>query len=95
MFGIGSGLFILRRVERAPIRLDPTVHPYSPMFITDKHAGYAMGRYGLAGPLPRGGQAMSHQKNRREAAWKSRKQEQHPHGKIKSLKELSNESENR
>lgn len=36
---------------------------------------------------------MSHQKNRREAAWKSRKQEQHPHGKIKSLKELSDEAD--
>ncbi|WP_438447322.1 DUF6254 family protein [Gorillibacterium sp. sgz5001074] len=34
---------------------------------------------------------MSQQKRRREAAWKSRKQEQHPHGEIKSLKELSNE----
>lgn len=34
---------------------------------------------------------MSQQKNRKEAAWKSRKQEQHPHGKIKSLKELSSE----
>jgi len=34
---------------------------------------------------------MSQQKRRKEAAWKSRKQEQHPHGKIKSLKEISNE----
>ncbi|MCC3259318.1 MULTISPECIES: DUF6254 family protein [Paenibacillus] len=36
---------------------------------------------------------MAHQKRRKEAAWKSRKQEQHPHGKIKSLKELSSEQE--
>lgn len=34
---------------------------------------------------------MSKQKRREEAAWKSRKQEQHPHGEIKSLKELSSE----
>ncbi|MFC7560438.1 DUF6254 family protein [Paenibacillus farraposensis] len=34
---------------------------------------------------------MAHQKRRKEAAWNSRKQEQHPHGKIKSLKELSSE----
>ncbi|UJF32772.1 DUF6254 family protein [Paenibacillus hexagrammi] len=34
---------------------------------------------------------MSHQKRRQEAAWKSRKQEQHPHGKIKSFAELANE----
>ncbi|WP_234414418.1 DUF6254 family protein [Paenibacillus sp. CAA11] len=34
---------------------------------------------------------MTQQKRRREAAWKSRKQEQHSHGKIKSLKELSSE----
>ncbi|GIP23338.1 MULTISPECIES: DUF6254 family protein [Paenibacillus] len=34
---------------------------------------------------------MADQKSRREAAWKSRKQERHPHGKIKSLKELSSE----
>jgi hypothetical protein len=34
---------------------------------------------------------MAHQKRRNEAAWKSRKQDQHPHGKIKSLKELSGE----
>ena len=46
-----------------------------------------------AGEYARGGSSMSHQKNRREAAWKSRKQEQHPHGKIKSLKELSDEAE--
>ncbi|WP_223822071.1 DUF6254 family protein [Paenibacillus peoriae] len=34
---------------------------------------------------------MAHQKKRKKAAWKSRKQEQHPHGKVKSLKELSSE----
>lgn len=34
---------------------------------------------------------MAQQKRRQEAAWKSRKQEVHPHGKIKSLKELSSE----
>jgi hypothetical protein len=34
---------------------------------------------------------MSHQKRRQEAAWKSRKQQPHPHGKIKSLQELSHE----
>ncbi|WP_229753324.1 DUF6254 family protein [Paenibacillus segetis] len=34
---------------------------------------------------------MAHQKRRKEAAWKSRKQQQHPHDKIKSLKELSSE----
>ncbi|MFC5403645.1 DUF6254 family protein [Cohnella soli] len=31
-------------------------------------------------------------KRRRESAWKSRKQNQHPHGKITSLHELANES---
>ncbi|MHA6528803.1 DUF6254 family protein [Paenibacillus sp. BAC0078] len=36
---------------------------------------------------------MAHQKRRNEAAWKSRKQAQHPHGKIKPLKELSSEYE--
>ncbi|MFI2855896.1 DUF6254 family protein [Paenibacillus sp. JSM ZJ436] len=36
---------------------------------------------------------MSQQKRRAEAAWKSRKQDQHPHGKIKSLKELASEAE--
>ncbi|MGN7759982.1 MULTISPECIES: DUF6254 family protein [Paenibacillus] len=36
---------------------------------------------------------MAHQMRRKEAAWKSRKQEQHPHGKIKSLKVLSSEYE--
>jgi hypothetical protein len=34
---------------------------------------------------------MTQQKRRKDAAWKSRKQEQHPHGKIKSLKALSSE----
>ncbi|WP_433921275.1 DUF6254 family protein [Paenibacillus taichungensis] len=34
---------------------------------------------------------MALQKKRQEAAWKSRKEEQHPHGKIKSLKQLSSE----
>ncbi|WP_435922411.1 DUF6254 family protein [Paenibacillus sp. DYY-L-2] len=34
---------------------------------------------------------MSQQKRRQEAAWKSRKQEQQPHGEIKSLKQLSDE----
>ncbi|GIP54630.1 MULTISPECIES: DUF6254 family protein [Paenibacillus] len=34
---------------------------------------------------------MSQQKRRKEAAWKARKQEQHPHGKINSLKKLSDE----
>ncbi|WP_232381130.1 DUF6254 family protein [Paenibacillus tianjinensis] len=34
---------------------------------------------------------MTHQLKRREDAWKSRKQDQHPHGKIKSLKTLSSE----
>ncbi|MFK0524466.1 DUF6254 family protein [Paenibacillus illinoisensis] len=34
---------------------------------------------------------MARQKKRQEAAWKSRKQEQHPHGKIRSLKEISSE----
>lgn len=34
---------------------------------------------------------MSQQKQRKEAGWKSRKQDQQPHGKIKSLKELSSE----
>lgn len=32
---------------------------------------------------------MSHQKRREEAAWKSRKQDQKPHGKVKSLEQLS------
>ncbi|MFC5467585.1 DUF6254 family protein [Cohnella suwonensis] len=30
-------------------------------------------------------------KRRRESAWKSRKQNQHPHGRISSLHELANE----
>ena len=34
---------------------------------------------------------MAHQKRRERSRLKSRKQEQHPHGKIKSLKELSSE----
>lgn len=34
---------------------------------------------------------MADQKRRKEAAWKSRKQAQHSHGKIKSLKEISSE----
>ncbi|WHX46988.1 DUF6254 family protein [Paenibacillus woosongensis] len=34
---------------------------------------------------------MTHQKRRKEAAWKSRKQDRRPHGKIKSFKELSND----
>ncbi len=34
---------------------------------------------------------MSQPKQRKEAEWKSRKQDQQPHGKIKSLKELSSE----
>jgi hypothetical protein len=34
---------------------------------------------------------MSQQKRRQEAAWKSRKQSQHPHGEIKSLKQLAGE----
>ncbi|MEY8745921.1 DUF6254 family protein [Bacillales bacterium AN1005] len=34
---------------------------------------------------------MARLKKRQEAAWKSRKQEQHPHGKIRSLKEISSE----
>jgi hypothetical protein len=38
---------------------------------------------------------MAHQKRRKEAVWKSRKQEQHPHGKIKSLKGLSSEYEDK
>ncbi|WP_240344036.1 DUF6254 family protein [Paenibacillus sp. SYP-B3998] len=36
---------------------------------------------------------MSHQKRRQEAAWKSRKHSQYPHGKVKSFEELSNESD--
>ncbi|MFB9330178.1 DUF6254 family protein [Paenibacillus aurantiacus] len=35
---------------------------------------------------------MSSSQGRRESAWKSRKQNQKPHGKIKSLAELSDES---
>ncbi|MEC0167136.1 DUF6254 family protein [Paenibacillus graminis] len=34
---------------------------------------------------------MSQQKQRSEAVWKSQKQNQRPHGKIKPLKELSSE----
>ncbi|MDQ0060349.1 DUF6254 family protein [Paenibacillus harenae] len=37
---------------------------------------------------------MTSSKNRRENAWNQRKQTQQPHGKIKSLEELSKESEN-
>ncbi|MCF2943069.1 MULTISPECIES: DUF6254 family protein [Paenibacillus] len=36
---------------------------------------------------------MSSSKNRRENAWKIRKQDQKPHGKIKSLHQLSEEAE--
>lgn len=36
---------------------------------------------------------MSHQKRRQEAAWKSRKQAQHPHGKIKSPHEYAEDYE--
>jgi hypothetical protein len=36
---------------------------------------------------------MSQQKRRKEAATKSRKQKQHPHGKVKSLEQLANESD--
>ncbi|PRX73515.1 hypothetical protein B0G52_103112 [Cohnella sp. SGD-V74] len=36
---------------------------------------------------------MSTAKRRRESAWKSRKQNQHPHGKISSLRELSAEAD--
>ncbi|WP_240762593.1 DUF6254 family protein [Paenibacillus thalictri] len=36
---------------------------------------------------------MSHQKRREEAAWKSRKEQQNPHGKIKSFKELTEEND--
>ncbi|WP_232243314.1 DUF6254 family protein [Paenibacillus sp. GSMTC-2017] len=35
---------------------------------------------------------MSTSKRRRESAFKSRKQNQQPHGKVKSLEELSKES---
>jgi hypothetical protein len=35
---------------------------------------------------------MTSSQSRRESAWKSRKQNQEPHGKIKSLAELSDES---
>ncbi|MFD0696889.1 DUF6254 family protein [Paenibacillus sp. GCM10027628] len=34
---------------------------------------------------------MSHQKRRDEAAWKSRKHSQNPHGKIKSLAQYASE----
>lgn len=36
---------------------------------------------------------MSHSKRRDEAAWKSRKQAQHPHGKVKALEEFASEYE--
>ncbi|MEI7025185.1 DUF6254 family protein [Paenibacillus sp. y28] len=36
---------------------------------------------------------MSHAKRREESAWKSRKQNQKPHGKVKSLHELAEEGE--
>ncbi|GGF98296.1 DUF6254 family protein [Paenibacillus abyssi] len=36
---------------------------------------------------------MSTSKRREESAWKSRKQNQQPHGKVKSLHELSQEQE--
>jgi hypothetical protein len=36
---------------------------------------------------------MSHSKRRDEAAWKSRKQAGHPHGKVKSLAEFASEYE--
>ncbi|WP_222708654.1 DUF6254 family protein [Paenibacillus sp. N3.4] len=35
---------------------------------------------------------MSQSKSREEAAWKSRKQNQHPHGKVKSLAEIAGDS---
>ena len=34
---------------------------------------------------------MTSSKNRRESAWKSRKENQKPHGEVKSLAELSDE----
>ena len=34
---------------------------------------------------------MSHSKRREEAAWKGRKQAQHPHGKVKALAEFASE----
>ena len=37
---------------------------------------------------------MTSSKNRRENAWNQRKQQQNPHGKIKSLEELSREADN-
>nr|WP_223179039.1 DUF6254 family protein [Paenibacillus sp. B2(2019)] len=47
--------------------------------------------------MSRGGYLLwlTRREGRKEAAWKSRKQEQHPHGKIKSLKGLSSEYEDK
>lgn len=36
---------------------------------------------------------MTSSKNRRENAWNQRKHTQHPHGKVKSLEELSKEDD--
>ncbi|RBP95014.1 hypothetical protein DFO70_10344 [Cytobacillus firmus] len=36
---------------------------------------------------------MTKSKSEKERAWTVRKQDQHPHGKVKSLKELSGEKE--
>jgi hypothetical protein len=41
--------------------------------------------------IPKEPIAMSQSKNREENEWKIRKQTQKPHGKVKSLEELSNE----
>ncbi|ADC50479.1 MULTISPECIES: DUF6254 family protein [Alkalihalophilus] len=35
---------------------------------------------------------MSQSKSQEERQWRQRKESQHPHGKIKSLKDLSNET---
>jgi hypothetical protein len=38
-----------------------------------------------------GGKYMTKQKNEKERAWSVRKQDQKPHGKVKSFKQLANE----
>ncbi|WP_241558916.1 DUF6254 family protein [Oceanobacillus halophilus] len=36
---------------------------------------------------------MSHSKSRRERRWRARKQQQNPHGNVKSFEQLANETE--